>query len=77
MSMVLQATVEGKGHELQSQIKALQGFISIPYASRLTTPNGHSPWQPVILTRTTGYARTEPTWIPQLLAASRQFLAQS
>jgi hypothetical protein len=35
MSMVLQATVEGKGHELQSQIEELQGFIQTAVATGL------------------------------------------
>lgn len=35
MSMVLQAAVEGKGHELQSQIEELQGFIRTAAATGL------------------------------------------
>ena len=35
MSMVLQAAVEGKGHEFQSQIEELQGFIRTAAATGL------------------------------------------
>jgi len=35
MSMVLQAAVEDKGHELQSQIEELQGFIRTAAATGL------------------------------------------
>ena len=35
MSMVLQATVEGKGLELQSQMEELQGFIRTAAATGL------------------------------------------
>ena len=35
MSMVLQAAVEGKGLELQSQIEELQGFIRMAAATGL------------------------------------------
>jgi hypothetical protein len=36
MSMVLQATVEGKGQELQSQMEELQGFIRRAAATQRT-----------------------------------------
>jgi hypothetical protein len=35
MSMVLQAAVEGKGHELQSQLEELQGLIRTAVATGL------------------------------------------
>ena len=35
MSMVLQATLEGKGHELRSQMEELQGFIRTAAATGL------------------------------------------
>jgi hypothetical protein len=36
--MVWQATVEGKGHELQSQLEELQGFIRTAAATGLAVP---------------------------------------
>ena len=42
MSMVLQAAVEGKGLELQSQMEQLQGFIRTAAATGLAVLRGSS-----------------------------------
>jgi len=42
MSRVLPATVEGKGHELQGPIEALQGFIRTAVATGLAVLCGSS-----------------------------------